>query len=436
MTHSASDSERLLEVHDLARVEGEGALRVVVREGQVAEVALNIFEPPRFFEALLRGRRHDEAPDITARVCGICPVAYQTSACAAMEQACGVRVEGQIAALRRLLYCGEWIQSHALHIHLLHAPDFLGCQDAVGLAQIDRAAVERGLRLKRTGNLLMETVGGRAIHPVNVRLGGFHRAPTRSELAALRPHLEQAVEDAAATISWVAKFDFPNLEQDYLFVSLLGDGLYPIEGGRVGTSHGWDLSVEEFEPLLVEDHVERSTALHARLEGRDPYLTGPLARYALNSQRLPDEVRRAASAAGLGAVCRNPFQSIVVRAVELLYACQEALRLIEAYQPPEPPAVEVPPRAGAGTGGSEAPRGLLLHRYEIDAEGIIRAARLVPPTSQNQLSIEADLRRVVEDSLQLPDPELTWRCEQTVRNYDPCISCAAHFLEVSVEREA
>ncbi len=436
MTHSASDSERLLEVHGLARVEGEGALRVVVRGGQVAEVALSIFEPPRFFEALLRGRRHDEAPDITARVCGICPVAYQTSACAAMEQACGVRVEGQIAALRRLLYCAEWIQSHALHIHLLHAPDFLGCQDAVGLAQFDRAAVERGLRLKRTGNLLMETVGGRAIHPVNVRLGGFHRAPGRAELEALRPHLEQAVEDAAATISWVAKFDFPDVEQDYLFVSLVGDGRYPIESGRVGTSHGWDLAVEEFEPLVIEDHVERSTALHARLEGRDPYLTGPLARYALNSERLPEEVRRAAGAAGLGAVCRNPFQSIVVRAVELLYACQEALRLIDGYQPPDPPAVEVSARAGAGTGGSEAPRGLLLHRYEIDAEGIIRAARLVPPTSQNQLSIEADLRRVVEDGLQLPDPELTWRCEQAVRNYDPCISCAAHFLEVSVERLA
>jgi sulfhydrogenase subunit alpha len=436
MTHSTGDSDRLLEVHDLARVEGEGALRVVVRQGQVAEVELNIFEPPRFFEALLRGRRHDEAPDITARVCGICPVAYQTSACAAMEQACGVRLPVQVAALRRLLYCGEWIQSHALHIYLLHAPDFLHCQDAVGLAQIDRGAVERGLRLKRTGNLLMETVGGRAIHPVNVRLGGFHRAPTRAELESLRPHLLQAVEDAAATVSWVSKFDFPDLQQDYLFVSLLGDGHYPIEAGRVGTSRGWNLAVEEFEPLVVEDHVERSTALHARLEGRDPYLTGPLSRYALNSERLPDEVRRAAASAGLGPVCRNPFQSIVVRSVELLYACQEALRLIDQYQPPDPPAVAVPPRAGSGTGGSEAPRGLLLHRYEIDAAGIIRAARLVPPTSQNQLSIEADLRRVVEGGLQLPDSELTWRCEQTVRNYDPCISCAAHFLDLSVERMA
>jgi sulfhydrogenase subunit alpha len=194
--------------------------------------------------------------------------------------------------------------------------------------------------------------------------------------------------------------------------------------------------VEEFEPLVVEDHVERSTALHARLEGRDPYLTGPLSRYALNSEGLPDEVRRAAASAGLGPVCRNPFQSIVVRSVELLYACQEALRLIDQYQPPDPPAVAVPPRAGSGTGGSEAPRGLLLHRYEIDAAGIIRAARLVPPTSQNQLSIEADLRRVVEGGLQLPDSELTWRCEQTVRNYDPCISCAAHFLDLSVERMA
>ncbi len=435
MTHSASVSERLLQVSDLARVEGEGSLRVVVRGGTVQEAALNIFEPPRVVEALLRGRRHDEAPDITARVCGICPVAYQMSACAAVEQACGVVVSDPITALRRLLYCGEWIQSHALHIYLLHAPDFLGCQDAVGLAALDPNAVERGLRIKRTGNLLMETVGGRAIHPVNVRVGGFHRAPTTAEIQALRRPLQVALEDAAATVEWVSRFDIPDLEADYLFVALLGDQQYPIEAGRVGSSAGLDVSPEEFEPMVIEEHEQRSTALHARLRGRDRYLTGPMARYALNRERLPEEVRRAAEAAGLAAVCCNPFQSIVVRAVELMYACGEALRLVDSYQPPSPPADPVPGRAGSGTGATEAPRGLLLHHYELDDTGLIRVARLVPPTSQNQLAIEADLRQVVQAGLELSDADLTWRCEQTVRNYDPCISCAAHFLDVTVERQ-
>jgi sulfhydrogenase subunit alpha len=433
VSHGTS-GRRTVDVEGISRVEGEGSLHIDIRDGAVADVALSIFEPPRFFEALLVGRRFDESPDITARICGICPVAYQTSACAAMEDLCGVTVDDRIGALRRLLYCGEWIQSHALHVYLLHAPDFLGCADAVELAERDRASVERGLRIKRTGNLLMETVGGRSVHPVNVRVGGFYRAPEPEALAALVGSLERALEDAVATVTWVSAFDFPDVEGDYRFVSLRQPGAYPIERGRVVSSDGLDLSPAQFADLVVEEHVERSTALHARLGGTDPYLTGPLARYALNSDVLPDVAREAARAAGLGASCSNPFRSIVVRSVELVFACAEALRLVASYDPPDPPATEVRPRAGVGTGATEAPRGLLFHRYTLDDAGVIESARIVPPTSQNQLTIEADLRRVAQDGLDLGDDELTWRCEQAVRNHDPCISCAAHFLDVTVDR--
>ncbi|HUY21684.1 MAG TPA: Ni/Fe hydrogenase subunit alpha [Acidimicrobiales bacterium] len=434
MTHGRPNGNRTVEVPGLARVEGEGALRVEVRGGTVTEVELNIFEPPRFFEALLEGRRFDEAPDITARICGICPVAYQMSACLAMEDACGVTVSEPVAALRRLLYCGEWIQSHALHVYLLHAPDFLGCQDAVELAGIDRAAVERGLELKRTGNQLMQAVGGRAVHPVNVRLGGFYRAPDTAAVRALAEPLRRARDAALATVEWVAGFEFPDVEGDYRFVALTHPDHYPIEDGRVALSTGGDVSAAEFADIAVEEHVARSTALHARLEGRDPYLTGPLARYAVNAARLPELARQAARAAGLAEVCRNPFQSIVVRSVELVFACDEALRLVEAYDRFEPAADTVVPRDGVGTGATEAPRGLLVHRYDIGGDGVIRSARIMPPTSQNQITIEDDLRRVVEGGLDLSDDELTWRCEQAVRNHDPCISCAAHFLDLTVDR--
>ncbi|MGA2037181.1 MAG: Ni/Fe hydrogenase subunit alpha [Acidimicrobiales bacterium] len=435
MTHRSNGS-RDVQVDALARVEGEGALHVAVRDGIVTDVALNIFEPPRFFEALLRGRRHTEAPDITARICGICPVAYQMSACAAMEDACGVSVDPGIEALRRLLYCGEYIQSHALHVYLLHAPDFFNCEDAVQLAGLDQSAVERGLALKRTGNLLMEAVGGRAVHPVNVRVGGFYRAPDPAAIRALAEPLRRARDAALVTVEWVAGFDFPDVERDYVFVSLRRPDCYPLESGRVASSEGLDTTPAGFAEIAVEEHVQRSNALHAKLGGTQEYLTGPLARYALNFDVLPEIAREAAAAAGLGPVCRNPFRSIVVRAVETVFACDEALRLVESYEPPEPPATEVPGVAGVGTGATEAPRGLLLHRYELDAEGIIRSARIMPPTSQNQLSIESDVRRVVESSLSLSDEQLTWRCEQTVRNYDPCISCATHFLDVTVERHS
>jgi coenzyme F420-reducing hydrogenase alpha subunit len=433
MTHGAGRA-RTISAEGISRVEGEGSLRVRVEDGLVTDVALDIFEPPRYFEALLVGRHFSEAPDITARICGICPVAYQMSACLAMEDACGVVVDERIAALRRLLYCGEWIQSHALHVYLLHAPDFLGCADAVQLAERDPSTVARGLDMKRTGNLVMATVGGRAVHPVNVRVGGFYRAPDVAAIGALAEPLRRARDEALKTVEWVSGFEFPDVAGDYRFVALDQPGRYAIDGGRPKTSDGLELSAAQFADFVVEEHVARSTALQATLGGSDRYLTGPLARFALNWASLPELARQAASSVALVAPCTNPFRSIVVRAIELVVACDEALALVDNYEPPNQPAIEVVARAATGTAATEAPRGLLLHQYDVDDQGIIRRARIMPPTSQNQLSIEDDLRRVVEGGLSLSDDELQWRCEQAVRNHDPCISCAAHFLDLTVER--
>lgn len=435
-----SHRSRQLTVSALARVEGEGALRVTLRDGKVERAELNIYEPPRFFEALLRGRAGTEPPDITARICGICPVAYQMSACAAIEDACGVSVPEQIEALRRLLYCGEWIESHALHVYLLHAPDFLGAESGIALARDHPDTVNRGLRLKKAGNRLMEVIGGRSVHPVNVRVGGFYRAPSAGELRDLLPGLERAREDALATVEWVAGFSFPDFERDYEFVALRSPGEYPITAGRIASSGGLDITPAEYDDYFTEYQVPHSTALHSVLAAGSPggrtYLTGPLARYSLNSARLPADIAAAARAAGLGQTCANPFRSIVVRAVELLYACDEALRLIRAYRPPEVPCVDVPVPAGGavGYGCTEAPRGILYHRYSISGDGTVTAAKLVPPTSQNQRVIEEDLRDFVAARLSLPDAELGPACERVVRSYDPCISCSAHFLDLRVLR--
>ena len=425
---------RTIKVDALARVEGEGALYVKIKDDQVQEVRLRIYEPPRFFEAFLRGRRYVEAPDLTSRICGICPVAYQMSACAAMEDACGVEVDDRIRALRRLLYCGEWIESHVLHIYMLHAPDFLGYAGVIPMARDHPQVVERGLRLKKVGNDLMTLIGGREVHPINERVGGFYRAPARREFTAIAERLRWACDAARETVRWVATFPCPEFTQDYEFVSLRQPGEYPIDRGRIVSDHGLDIDVRDYGDHFAEEHVPHSNALHSRLQTRGAYCVGPLARYSLNADALSPIARDAAREAGLGAVCRNPFQSIVVRAIETLYACDEALRLIDAYEPPDPPAADVPPRAGTGHGCTEAPRGILYHRYTIDDEGGIADATIVPPTSQNQAQIEADLRRLVQASLALPNDELTWRCEQAVRNYDPCISCATHFLTLHIER--
>jgi coenzyme F420-reducing hydrogenase alpha subunit len=431
MTHRP---DRTLDVRALARVEGEGAMHVRVRGDNVEDVRLEIYEPPRFFEAFLRGRRYTEPPDITARICGICPVAYQMSACAAIEDACGVSVDAAVADLRRLLYCGEWIESHTLHIYLLHAPDFLGYPSALELAKDRKDLVERGLALKKAGNEILELLGGRAIHPINVRVGGFYRAPTRPEMDALGRKLRVALDQALETVRWVAGFEFPDFHHDHEMLALVTPGRYAIEGGSVATTGGLTFSPQQFEEHVIEEQVPHSTALHARLAGRGRYLVGPAARYTLSGQWLSTLARQAADAAGLGTECRNPYRSILVRAVETVYAVEEALRLIARYEPPARPHVDVPPRAAVGFGATEAPRGVLFHRYGLDADGLVTTARIVPPTSQNQASIEDDLRRFVAARLDLDDERLTWQCEQAIRNYDPCISCSTHFLDLTVDR--
>ncbi|MGD2042104.1 MAG: Ni/Fe hydrogenase subunit alpha [Acidimicrobiia bacterium] len=428
-------SEREIDVEYLARVEGEGAMYLKLKDDEVVDLRFKIFEPPRFFEAFLEGRRFSEAPDITARICGICPVAYQTSSCNAMEDAAGVEVPDALQRLRRLLYCGEWIESHGLHLYFLHAPDFLGYESGIAMAAEFPQRVEDGLRLKKLGNTLMTVLGGREIHPVNVKVGGFYRVPDKRELESLRDELEWALEAAVDTVRWVAGFPFPEFERDYEFVALHHPDEYAIHQGRVISNRGIDISAAEWPDVFVEEHVAWSNALHARIKGRGSYHVGPMARYSLNHEQLTARAREEAERAGLGNTCVNPFQSIIVRAVEMVFACEEALAIIDAYEKPDRPSIDVQPRSTIGHGVSEAPRGILYHQYRIDDEGLIEKAQIIPPTSQNQLSIEDDLRSYVPGRTHLSDADLQWQLEQAIRNYDPCISCATHFLDLQVERE-
>ncbi len=426
---------RTIKVDYLARVEGEGALLVKIKGQQVTDVKLKIFEPPRFFEAFLRGRKFHEAPDITARICGICPIAYQMSACHALEDACGVKITGPIRDLRRLIYCGEWIESHALHVYLLHAPDFLGYEDAIRMAKDHPDEVKRGLRLKKAGNEIVRLLGGREIHPINVRVGGFYKVPDKKEFSALTEELKWARDAALATVRWVATFEFPDFDRDYEFVALRHPDEYPFNEGRLVSNKGLDIAVREYDQTFVEDHVSHSNALQSRLKERNSYFVGPQARYNLNFDKLSPMAQEAARSAGLGPICRNPFQSIIVRSVEMVYACDEALRLIEQYEKPGQPAVSVEPRVSTGYGCTEAPRGICYHRYRLDDRGVIADAKIVPPTSQNLKTIEGDLRQFVQTHLLIQKDKLQWQCEQAVRNYDPCISCATHFLKLHIEAE-
>jgi sulfhydrogenase subunit alpha len=428
---------RTIQVGALARVEDEGKLTIRVRDGRLEEVELRIFEAPRFFEALLRGRSLHEAPDITARICGICPVAYQMSSCHALEQLLGIEVPAAIRDLRRLLYCGEWIESHTLHIFLLHAPDFFGFESAIAMAQARpeyAELVRNSLQLKKAGNAIVSLLGGREIHPINVRVGGFYRAPSKEELRPLAGQLRSVRDFARETVRWTAALDFPPADRDYEFVALRHETEYPMNEGRLASSRGLDAPMSEFTDHFEEYQAPHSHALQARRKGGGAYFVGPLARWNLNADRAGDALRGAADETGIAWPCRNPHMSIVARSLEVLYAVDEALRIIERYEPPEQPAVSAPPRAGEGAWITEAPRGILYHRYETDAEGRIVHADIVPPTGQNQRQMEEDLLELLPGVLDRDDEEVAWQCERLVRSYDPCISCATHFLKVKVER--
>lgn len=427
--------DRQLAVPSVSRVEGEGRLHVVVRGDEVLEARLSIFEAPRFFERLVVGRTGDEVIDIVARICGICPVAYQLTVAMGFERLFGVGLDPDVRRLRRLLYWGEWLQSHALHVHLLHAPDFLGYPDALAMAQDHREVVQRGLRLKHAGVAILETLGGRAVHPVSVRVGGFSRVPAPAEVRALRPVLETALQEAIETVELASRFEFPDFDREPLLLALRDADEYAIDGGRIVSSDGLDIGPEAWETAFVEEQVPWSTALQAH--GRDGrrYLLGPTARIALGADRLhPLAAEALARAGGPARIRTQIFRSVIARCVEMVHACAQALELVDAYRMPAEPRAAWAPRAGRAAWSTEAPRGLLFHAYAVGPEGLVEAARIVPPTSQNQAAIEDDMRAYLPRLLSLPDEVATQRLEALIRCYDPCISCATHFLDVDVER--
>ena len=426
---------RTIKVDYLARVEGEGSLYVKIEKDKVVDVKLKIFEPPRFFEALLRGRGFHEAPDITARICGICPIAYQMSAVHAIENGFGIKIDAELRALRRLICCGEWIESHSLHIYMLHGPDFLGYQDAIQMSKQYPEIVKRGLEIKKVGNRIVSLLGGREIHPINVRVGGFYKTPRKKDLEPLREQLLRAREAALRTVEFAASLDFPDSTRDYEFVALHHPHEYPMNEGRIISNRGLNITAEKYDENFQEEHIPYTNALHSTIIARGAYFVGPMARYNLNFDRLSPVAKEAARESGIGEKCLNPFKSIIIRSIEVLYALDEAIRIIDGYEEPTRPTVAIEPVASTGYACTEAPRGILYHRYCIDEQGQILDAKIVPPTSQNQKTIEYDLKDFIPNYVGLPDDTLQLRCEQAIRNYDPCISCATHFLNLKVERD-
>jgi len=424
----------IVDTGPLARVEGEGSLLIEMDGKRVVNVQLKIFEPPRYYEAFLRGRKVEEVVDMVPRICGICPVAYQISALNAIEGLFGVEVPSGAKTLRALLYLGEWIESHALHVFMLAAPDYFGVPDCFALYRREPELVKQALRLKQLGNRLMAVIGGREVHPVSLRIGGVHKLPHETSLKEVRANLKSSLEFAMKAVALISRLEAPHLARKVTYVALRSEDGYAFLDGDVMTSDGARITPSRFEEEFVERQVGYSNSLRSLTKDGRPYMVGPLARVNMNFDRLSPSAAEVAEKVGLAPMEDDPFKSMLARAVELVHACEETVRLIGEYDGNIRPHVPYEYKEGTGYGVSEAPRGVLYHRYEVDRKGQVLQAKIVPPTAQNQMRIEEDVRLLMPKVIRAGTDRVRRLSEMAVRNYDPCISCATHFLKVNIVR--
>ena len=415
----------------VARVEGEGGLDLVMKDGGIEAAHLRIFEPPRFFEGFLEGRKYNEIPDMTARICGICPASYQMASCSAIENAFDFSPSEQTKKLRRLFSWAEIIQSHVLHIYMLAAPDYLGVEGVPELASKFPELVKRALKMRGAANAVTKAVGGREVHPITPKVTGFYDVPSEREIEHLAGHLLEIRDDAIATIKMTADLDLPFLDRDIDYLALFDSNMYALNEGRVRTFNGLDFPVEEFLDNIVETQVPQSNALQCRLKHSGSYQTGPLARININYKSLSTATKELLSELKISFPSQNPFDGIIARAAEILTGIDDSLNIMDGFAPALE-EVEVKPQASEGFGISEAPRGSLFHRYIFDDQGFVLKAQLMPPTSQNLARIEDDLMIYAPRVLEEDRDKLSLACETLIRSYDPCISCATHFLKVHI----
>jgi sulfhydrogenase subunit alpha len=435
-------SDRRINVDYLARMEGDGALDVIIGpNGEIKKARWEVWEPPRFFEGFLVGRRYDEIPEIAQRICGICPHAHHLSAARAIERAMGVKVSEQTVLLRELMHASDWIMSHALHIYCLAAPDFLGYESVIAMAGNPDLlpTVGQALNLKRLANDLIVMICGHEIQNRTSVVGGFTAVPTKEALQGAKERLKAAKDFAFATVKLANQLasqpPYPDLVRKTEYVSLHDNQKYALNEGRLVSSEGLDVPEWEYPQWLLETHVPGCNCKHAIIKGRDAFMAGPLSRMNNNFDQLSADAKAAAKEIGFAAPCYNPFMSVVARAVELVNSIDVAIALIDELGEPkyEEPSFEV--KAGESYAVTEAPRGICCHGGRIDKDGICQKWDIVAPTARNVYNLEKDFEAFVPKLLDLSDEDLKLKCEVMIRNYDPCQSCATHSIKVNLKRE-
>jgi len=419
-------AEKLIKVDYIARVEGQGAININIdKNGKIEQLQFKIFEPPRFFESFLIGRKYDEVMELVSRICGICPVAHQITALRAVENALGIEPNDQTKDLRKLMAISAHIQSNVLSMYFLSLPDLMGYESAIAMTKDHLDIVKRGLELKKLGNDITEIIGGRSVHPVTMLVDGFSSLPSKNKLQTIKKRLVNAKKDADLTVDLFANVEIPDFVRKCEHATISDPENYAINEGRFKSSEGLDIDEMNYREHVYEKQKPYSTALHSYLKDRDSFMVGPLPRVNINFGQLSTDAKNAAKRSGVKFPNYNPFVSHLARAIELVHDIDESIKIIDRLKFKDEQRT-IKCKSGFGAAITEAPRGSLYHSYTLDNNGIVKKADIVPPTAHNAYNIEKDMSNFVQTIIDEPLDSIALKCEMLVRAYDPCISCSAH----------
>ncbi len=414
-----------VDLHYIARAEGEGSVKFEIRNGKLHELKLNIWEPPRFFEGFLVGRKFDEVPDIVARICGICPVSHMTASIRAIENALGFVPGPGIKRMRDIMALSQTVSSHLVHLYVLVLPDYRGFHSAAEMFPAFEKELKRFIRMKDALNRITALFGGRALHPVAMVVGGFTKPPSGKEIAESARDLETLKDDAHETLGIFSGLQYPSLECDTEYAGISGKTEYAFNEGTLTSTNGMHAQEREYPLYFEEDEVSYSNAKRTIVRGRGSLMVGALSRVNRNFSMLHPEARRAADELGFVIGDKNPFKNILAQALEVVHGIEELKVLLEGVSLKDS-LMDVKAGEGSGSAITEAPRGMLYHHYELNRRGLVEKADIVTPTAHNFLSLEEALRKLVEENIQRPQKDISLLCEMLVRAYDPCFSCSVH----------
>lgn len=420
-----------VDVHHITRVEGHGNIKVDIQNGTIKECKLEIIEAPRFFEALVKGRHYNEAALITSRICGICSVGHQMASVVATEDAFGIKISRQEQLLRRLMNCGEYFESHVLHIYFLAVPDFVGAKSVLPLVSTHKDVVVQALKLKKLGHYIGDIIGGRLVHPIAMYPKAMTKIPTPAILEDIIAKLKDAKVELTGAIKVLKTLPIPKFERETEYISLYKKGEYTFLEGNIFSSDTGETSYKNYRELTNEYLIDYSTAKRAKHK-RDSFMVGALARFNNNHEWLSDNAKQVAEELGLKAPCYNSYMITVAQFVELFHIADDCIKACEELLGMQLKLEDrtFPLKACTGVGAVEVPRGILYHEYNYDSNGYMQKANCIIPTGQNLNNIENDFRALLPTILNKSKEEITLLLEMMVRAYDPCISCSTHILDV------